>query len=310
MRQHRSLGQQPMTGVDIEVAASLGEQLGDPGHLGTVFGDMGLHVDAGMIGQQSTGHRQLRRAAGHRKARRHRISQPTDAMPASYQRAAIGLGLDHVVAQRLRRMPVHQHLAGDQAHASALRGLEQRHGTGQVDGRKDHRRGAAMGQQGVEEQRRRGLRESRVGVPGLGRKGVALKPVQQLGAPGGDHVELRAVDMGVDETRHQQLAAAVELEPVVARRLGLHRSDPASGVDQQPMRRTPAHRRAERIGQAGISLEVEQVGQDRRRHRRCSRRPRQRRHASPPASSRATSRTCSRNQRTAGEAWVRSCQSW
>ena len=167
-----------------------------------------------------------------------------------------------------------------------------------------------MGQQGVEEQRRRGLRESRVGVPGLGRKGVALKPVQELGAPGGDHVELRAVDVGVDETRHQQLAAAVELEPVVSRGFGLHRSDPASGVDQQPMRRAPANRWAVRVGQAGVGPEVEQVGEDRRGHKCCPTTHRQATHASPPANSRATSRTCSRNQRTAGEAWVRSCQSW
>ena len=200
--------------------------------------------------------------------------------------------------------------ASPEAHAALARSLEQGLGAGQVHGRKDHRRGAAMGQQGVEEQRRRGLRESRVGVPGLGRKGVALKPVQELGAPGGDHVELRAVDVGVDETRHQQLAAAVELEPVVARRLGLHRSDPASGVDQQPMRRAPANRRAVRVGQARVGPEVEQVGEDRRGHS-CRPTPhRQAAHASPPASSRATSRTCSRNQRTAGEAWVRSCQSW
>ena len=44
MREHAAAVHQPGAGVDIEVAARLGEELAHPGHLGAVLGHMGLHV--------------------------------------------------------------------------------------------------------------------------------------------------------------------------------------------------------------------------------------------------------------------------
>ena len=43
----------------------------------------------------------------------------------------------------------------------------------------------------------------------LGREGIGFQPWQQAGRGRGDHVGLRVMDMGVDEARHDQLAAQV-----------------------------------------------------------------------------------------------------
>ena len=302
MGQHRTLVQQSVPGIHIQVAARRREQLGDPRHLGPVLGDMGLHVDAGVISQQAAGHGQLRGRAGDGKARRHRIGIAAAAMPALDQRAAVGLGAWHVVAQVVGRVAVHQHLAGDHLHAALAGGGEQRVHTGHVHRGEHHRRGAAVGQQGVGEQRGRHLRHRGVGMAGFGREGVGVEPIQQLGAPAGDHIHLRAMHMGVDEAGQQQAAAVVDLAPVVARgRIGtvrLHRGNAAVVTDQQPVCGAPARMGTVPIRQARVASEVEAVRQDRGLHAFSSNSPR------------ATSRTCSRSQRTAALAWVMSCHSW
>ena len=265
---------------------------------------MGLHVQPRVVGQQLARHRQLLGAAGGGKTRCHRIGQPAPAVPALDQGGAIDAGLHHVVAQVVGRVAVHQHLAGDHAHAPLLGGGEQRVGAGRVHGGEHHRRRAAVRQQRVQKHVGCDLGKHRIGMARLSREGVGVEPVEQLGAPGRDHIDLRAVHMGVDEAWQQQAATVVELQPVVAGRLGLHCGDAAVGVDQQPVCRAPAHRRAVAVAQAGVAGEVEQISQD------GTFDPLGSAHARPPTNSRATSRTCSRSQRTAVEAWVSSCQSW
>jgi hypothetical protein len=154
--------------------------------------------------------------------------------------------------------------------------------------------------------RRAGRRHRRVGMGALGREGVALQPVQQFGAVAGDDVQLRAVHMGVDEARQQQPAALVIALPARPGRLitGLHAGDAAVVADQQPVVGPPAHvlhRRRAPVGRAG---EVQQVGAD-GLHAASGRAGSVR-----VGSCRATSRTCSRNQRMAGAWCVRSCHSW
>ena len=328
VRQHRALVQQPGAVVDIEVAARLGEQLGHPGDLGAVLGHMRLHVEAGHLGHQPAGHRQLPGRAGRREAHRHRIGQPAALVPAADQVAAVALGARHVVAQAVGRVAVHQHLAGDQAHAAAVRAGQQRLGRADMHRREHHRAGAAVRQQRVEEQLGPGGGHRRIGVAHLGREGVGLQPVEQLGAVAGDDVELRAVHMGVDEAGHQQPAALVLDRPDRGvRREGRGRLDTgdAPGLDQQPVVGPPAHARHEaggRVGRspAGIGVEVEQVGAQRQAVGNSS-------HADGEAgtgtgtgsaaadrpgagSRRATSRTVSRSQRSEAAPCVTSCQSW
>jgi hypothetical protein len=94
---------------------------------------------------------------------------------------------------------VHQALAGNDAHAALLGRGKQGFGRGLVHGRENHRRGRAVGQQGVEEAARPGCANGRVGVAQLGREGVGFEPVEQGRAVAGDDFQLRHVHMGVDE---------------------------------------------------------------------------------------------------------------
>ena len=176
VREHAARVEQAGARVDVEVAARLGEQLAHPAHLGAVLGDVGLHVEA-RVGARSSapGHRQLLAAcwsarsapSPHRRAGRGRAS----ARSAS---SHVALGLCDVVAQVGGRVAVHQHLAGDDAHAARLRRGEQRVDRRRVHGREDDRRGRAVREQRVEEVRRgRPRRAPASAWRALGREGVA-----------------------------------------------------------------------------------------------------------------------------------------
>ena len=342
VRQHAARAQKPGGGVDIEVAACGGEQLAHPLHLGPVLGHMRLHVDARVRRAQRAGHRQLSRRAGGCEAHRHRISEPVDAVPARDQLDTVAFSLRRIVEQFGRRMAVHQHLAGDQPHAARLRGGEEKVDAVPVHGRKHHRAGGAVRQQRVEEALGAALRMQRIGQPRLGREGVRVQPVEQLGAVAGDHVELRAVHVRVDEAGQDQPAAVVVLHMVGRRRLRarLCAAD-ATVLDQQPVIGPEAHRR--RLGRApfGGRGEVEQVATQRQPPRRRGSDGHERRRESfglraevfalgaarrihaafflaasggaggaNPTRPCATSRTCSRSQRIGAAAWLRSCHNW
>ncbi len=58
---------------------------------------------------------------------------------------------------------------------------------------------------------RRADRELLVGEPGLGREDAVVEPLQKLAAAvGGDRVDRRKVDVGVDEPGQQETAAVVD----------------------------------------------------------------------------------------------------
>ncbi len=179
------------------------------------------------------------------------------AISASISRSAVATSSTQVVG----RVAVHQHLAGDDAHAARLGGGEQRVDRRRVHGREDHRRGRAVGEQRIEEQRRGRLGVRRVGVARLGREGVRRQPVEQLGAVARDHVELRAVHVGVDEAGQDQPAAVVVALPVFAGRLGLD-GDDAAAFDQQPVVGAEAHRRRIDVAPGRRGAEIEQVAVD------------------------------------------------
>ena len=181
-------------------------------------------------------------------------------MPALDQVGAVALGAGHVVAQRRRRVAVHQHLAGDEPHAACAGRSKQRVHAHLVDGGKNHRAGGAALEQRVQKARRTGLGHRRVGKAQLGWKGVGAQPVEQLGAVAGNHVDLRAVDMRVDKARQQQLAPVVAAHPAVARRLvaRLHAGD-AAVLHQQPVVRPKAHGGRIDHRPGGGAGEVEQV---------------------------------------------------
>src|SRR3546814_1848952 len=84
--------------------------------------------------------------------------------------------------------------------SSDLEGL----GGAGVDGAVDGRRSGAVARQLVEEEARDRHRVFRLGEALLLHQGVALQPVHELGAGGGDHLGLREVDVGVDEARRSE----------------------------------------------------------------------------------------------------------
>jgi hypothetical protein len=175
-----------------------------------------------------------------------------------------------------------------------------------VDGREDHRRRRSVPDEGVEEQRCRGLRVRRLVVAGLGGIGVRRQPVEQLGSVARHDVDLRAVHVRVDEAGQDEAAGVVVPLEFRTRRLGLHRDD-ALAFDEQPVAGPPAQRRRVDVAPARRAGEVEQVAAQ----GEAARGGHARRFSMPcPARLRATSRTCSRSQRADADACVTSCQSW
>jgi len=149
---------------------------------------------------------------------------------------------------------------------------EQRLGRARVHGGKHNGRGGAVGEQRVEEMRGRLARMQRVAVFGLGGEGVGGEPVEQLGAVARDHVDLRAVDVRVDEAGQHQPAAVVDALPALGRRLDLCAGDASFVVDQQPVVRAKAHRGRVDVAPRRGGGEVEQVAADADPHAGISRR--------------------------------------
>ena len=187
MRQHGAPADQPMMIVDVEIVLPLGKQLGRPFDLAAVLRDVGLHQHVRMLAPQRARRIELRRRAGAGKARRDGIEGAPAAVPARDQRLGVVVALLRGVAQLVRRVAVHQHLAGDDPHAAALGLGEQRIDRLRIDRAEHQRRGRAVAQELVAEHLRHRGRVRRILERHLGRKSVAVEPVEQLLAVGGDH---------------------------------------------------------------------------------------------------------------------------
>ena len=197
--------EQPEAAIDIGVTRRLGKQLAHPGNFPARLGDMGLHVDTGMIGQQLPRPFELPWRGRGRKPRRHGVAEAIDAVPALDQRPR---RLDSPVGrvpQCLGHVPIHQHLAGDQPHRAGARLVEQRIDGLGVHAAEDRRRRRAVAQQLVDELLRHHGRMVGVAEATLGGKGIALEPVEQPLAPGSNHLHLRIVQMGIDETGNDEV---------------------------------------------------------------------------------------------------------
>ena len=113
------------------------------------------------------------------------------------------------IAQRVGGVAIHHHLATDHPHVAARGLFEISLGRGFVHRAERHSRcGAVTHDQIIEPAGHRGAMFRR-DKTGLFREGVIVQPIQQLIPPGGDHLHLREMHMGVDEPRHQQMRAVV-----------------------------------------------------------------------------------------------------
>ncbi len=170
---------------------------------------MRLHPEVRTLFIEPANHRELFGARGRRKSRRQGVAEPVPAVPALDEVAAIRFRARHIVAQIVRGVAVHQDLAAEHAQLARLRFLEERIDRLLMNGGIDGGRGGAVAQQRIQEQGSDPARMIRVRKSALGRKGVVVQPIQQLPPIGGDDVDLRVMHVGVDEARHDQLAAMV-----------------------------------------------------------------------------------------------------
>ncbi len=118
------------------------------------------------------------------------------------------------VEQALRGIAVHHHLAADHAHVAAHGLREVGVGGGLMDGAIGGSRRCAVAGQFIVEMRRdlfgmRGFDEA-----AFFREGVGVQPFEQVGCVGGDHLHLRKVQMRVDEARHNEVWAVVDLDRI------------------------------------------------------------------------------------------------
>ena len=108
------------------------------------------------------------------------------------------------IQQRRWRIAIHHHFAGNHAQIT-LAGLVEKHlHRMRVHGAVNHRRGGANAQALIEKQLRNFTRMIDIGKLLLGRKGVAVQPIDQLLAIGTDDLRLRVVHVQVDEARQDQ----------------------------------------------------------------------------------------------------------
>ena len=134
--------------------------------------------------------------------------------------------------------------------------------------------GGAVLKQTVEKELGRLLRVACLGESALLRKGKALKPVEQLAAMAGNHIDLREVDMGVDETGYHQRAATVmhrDIRP--EQRQERHgRAEPldAAIADQQHAVTDMLDGRCVRAVDSRIAQAVQEVGADRDQRHQAS----------------------------------------
>ena len=125
-----------------------------------------------------------------------------------------------------------------------------------------HRRSGARSDPSIAELGRDAPSEIRVREPGLGREDASLEPLQQLSAAVGvAGVGLWEVDVGVDESRHQEPGTMVA-DPRRGELRG-HRvafsavGDPPVGDDERAV--GYRHERDRRVGDDGLSGDVEHV---------------------------------------------------
>jgi xanthine dehydrogenase small subunit len=186
---------------------------------------MGLQVQRRVGAAQAPGERELLARARRREADRHRIREARAAVPARDQRLHLALGGRDVVDEVGGRVAVHQHLAGDDAHAARLGGGEDRVDRGGVDGRKDDRRVVPCASSASRKCAAAASAWATSAWPRLGGKGVRRQPVEQFGAEARDDVDLRAVHVGVDEAGQDEATGVVVARPALSRRVGLDGDD-------------------------------------------------------------------------------------
>ena len=101
------------------------------------------------------------------------------------------------------RVAVHHHLAGENQHFVALRRFKDGVNRTRRGGAEDRGRGRAVALQLVDEEFSNALRVCPIVELRFSREGVLVQPLQQLRAVSANDLDLRIVDMRVNEARQQ-----------------------------------------------------------------------------------------------------------
>ena len=117
----RARPEEAVARVDIDVVARAREELPRPRDLVVVFRHVGLQPAGRMLAPQCAGRVELRWRRRGGEARRDRVAQAPAPVPARDQRLRFVVAAPRGVAQRARRVAVHQHLAGDHPRAQSRR---------------------------------------------------------------------------------------------------------------------------------------------------------------------------------------------
>ena len=152
---------------------------------------------------------QLTRRRGDGETRRDDNPLPSAPVPSGDQRRRVVVGAVRAVAEDGGCVAVHARLAGQHHCAALLAFGEQGFGRDAMHRAVGDSRCRAVAQQFVDEEG--GLAGGVFGrcVARFGREGVLLKPVEELGAVGGDDLRLGEMDVGIDEAGQDELVAVV-----------------------------------------------------------------------------------------------------
>ncbi len=250
--EHGPWPSQPRPRVDVDIVLRLRIELGDAGDLGLVLVGVGLDIATRELTHQGARRFKLGLGRGHGETRRDRIIEAPATLPALDQRFALVVAPLCGVHERLRRVAVHHHLAGDHARAAVLGCGEERIDRLRMDRAIDHRGRGAGTEQFVEKEFSDPGAMRGIGEFLLLDEGIVVEPVEQLRAVGADHLGLGIMDMRVDETRRDEGAGVIVDERVLRRtgenlarsadRLDHSRRDENSAVVDQRVRRWTAYR--------------------------------------------------------------------
>ena len=148
----RALAQQAKALVDVQVAACLWKQLARPSHFIQVFGDVAVNEHVGMSRGEPAGRFELGFRGGDSETRRDRVVQAAAPVPFLDQGRGISVAAVRGVAQIVRTVAVHQHLARDHAQVARLGLREESVDRTRMHGAEYQRCGSAIAHQLVEKE--------------------------------------------------------------------------------------------------------------------------------------------------------------
>ena len=97
----------------------------NPRHFVEVFAQVGMQPGIGKLFPQLPHRRQQLWRRGRRKARRNGVAETAALVPAFNQLAGLPVALLRAFAQVVRRVAIHHHFPGEQAHIQAQRFVKQ-----------------------------------------------------------------------------------------------------------------------------------------------------------------------------------------